>query len=186
MDLEQLVSRARAGDERALTRLLDQLRDQIVRWALVITADIDDAEDIAQQVGIIVHRKLQLFEGRSSFKTWLYRIVRNTAVESRRRARYTHEVPLDPDALQADLTAATEDRLGQIDDANAARLIRAMFKELPPRQRELIELVDTQGYNAAEAAALMGIEPETARVHLLRARRTLRSRMLAQHPERFE
>ena len=88
--------------------------------------------------------------------------------------------------MQETLPAATEDRLQQIDDADAARLVRALFTALSPRQRELIELVDTQGYKTVEAAEMMGIQPETARVHLLRARRTLRAKMLELHPERFE
>jgi DNA-directed RNA polymerase specialized sigma24 family protein len=49
----------------------------------------------------------------------------------------------------------------------------------------LIELIDTQGMTAAEAATLLGIEPETARVHLMRARRAIRSKMLESHPEMF-
>ena len=151
----------------------------------MITGDADDAEDITQQVSMIMYRKLNTFEQRSAFTTWLYRIVRNTAVESRRRARYTHEVPLDVDVVQT-ISPATDDRLSEIDDARSVQLIRAMFADLPPRQRELIDLVDTQGYKAVEAAEMMEIEPETARVHLLRARRTLRSRMLEQHPERFQ
>ena len=162
------------------------MRDQIFRWALVITSDADDADDITQQVSVTLYRKLHMFEERSTFSTWLYRIVRNAAIESRKRARYTREVPLDVDALENTVTPATEDRLNEINDAQSVDLIRRMFTELPPRQRELIDLVDTQGFKAVEAAEMMQIEPETARVHLLRARRTLRERMLAQHPERFE
>jgi RNA polymerase sigma-70 factor (ECF subfamily) len=181
-----LIRAARSGDERAFARLLQQVRDQVFRWALLITADSDDADDITQQVSVTLHRKLHLFEERSAFSTWLYRIVRNTAVESRRRVRFIREVSFDEDAVSNTLSAVTEDRLEQIDDARSVALIRALFCELPPRQRELIDLIDTQGYSTVEAAAMMSIEPETARVHLLRARRTLRSRMLAQHPERFD
>ena len=181
-----MIRAARSGDERAFARLLEQVRDQVFRWALLITADSDDADDITQQVSITLHRKLHLFQERSAFSTWLYRIVRNTAVESRRRVRFSREVSFAEDAVPSTLSAATEDRLKQIDDARSVALIRALFCELPPRQRELIDLIDTQGYSTVEAAEMMSIEPETARVHLLRARRTLRSRMLAQHPERFE
>lgn len=181
-----LIDRARAGDERAFTRLVGSVRGQIFRWALVITADSDDAEDITQQVTMILHRKLHQFEQRSSFSTWLYRIVRNTAIESRKRVRYQRETSFDQDAVEATLSPATEDRLSAIHDAQSAALIRAMFVELPPRQRELIDLVDTLGFKTVEAAEMMDIEPETARVHLLRARRTLRTRMLLQHPERFD
>jgi RNA polymerase sigma factor (sigma-70 family) len=162
------------------------VRDQIFRWALVITADADDADDITQQVSITLYRKLHMFEDRSAFSTWLYRIVRNITMESRRRARFTREVPFDVDVVESTISAGTEDRLTEINDAQSVALIRNMFAELPPRQRELIDLVDGQGYKIVEAAEMMEIEPETARVHLLRARRTLRAMMLAQHPERFE
>lgn len=165
--------------------MLEHIRGQIFRWALVITADADDADDITQQVSVTLYRKLHTFEERSAFSTWLYRIVRNTAIEARKRARFTREVSWDVDAVESALSPATEDRLSEIHDAQSVALIRSMFAELPPRQRELIDLVDAQGYKTVEAAEMMDIEPETARVHLLRARRTLRARMLAQHPERF-
>jgi RNA polymerase sigma-70 factor, ECF subfamily len=166
--------------------MLEHVRGQIFRWALVITADADDADDITQQVSLTLYRKLHTFAERSAFSTWLYRIVRNAAIESRKRVRFTREVPFDADEVESALSAGTDDRLSEIHDAESAALIRSMFAELPPRQRELIDLVDAQGFKTVEAAEMMDIEPETARVHLLRARRTLRARMLAQHPERFK
>lgn len=181
-----LIAAAQAGDERAFARLLGAVRDQIFRWSIVITADSDDAEDITQQVSLALHRKLRQFEGRSAFSTWLYRIVRNTALESRRRARFSREVSFDENVAEGSLSRVTEDRLQELHDARSVELIRALFVTLPPRQRELIDLVDTQGFKVVEAAEMMEIEPETARVHLLRARRTLRTRMLELHPERFE
>ena len=181
-----LIAAARAGDERAFARLLGDARPQIYRWSVVITADSDEAEDITQQVSITLHRKLHMYEGRSAFTTWLYRIVRNTAIEARRRARFHREVSFDEELPRTSISATTEDRLQQIHDAQSVELIRALFKLLPPRQRELLDLVDTQGFKIVEAAEMMEIEPETARVHLLRARRTLRAKMLEIHPERFE
>ena len=92
---------------------------------------------------------------------------------------------LNDDVVDQTLSASTSERLTAIGDQRVAAIVRAFFADLPPRQRELIELVDTEGYSAAEAARMIGIEPETARVHLLRARRTLRSKMLEAHPEMF-
>jgi RNA polymerase sigma-70 factor (ECF subfamily) len=182
-----IVQAAQAGDERAFAQLLGGVRDQVFRWALVITADSDDAEDVTQQVSITLYRKLHMFQERSEFTTWLYRIVRNTALEAGRRVRFTREVSIDDDEQVAQtLSSATEDRLQQIHDAQTAALMRALFTQLPPRQRQLIDLVDMQGYKSVEAAEMLEVEPETARVHLLRARRTLRAKMMEQHPERFE
>ena len=181
-----LVRAAQRGDERAVEALLGQARNQIYRWALVMTADSDEADDITQMVSLTLHRKLKSFEQRSAFSTWLYRIVRNTVAESRRRARFTREIPLDSETPVGSISPATEDRLQEIQDAQSVALIRMLFAELPPRQRELIDLVDTQGFKTVEAAEMMEIEPETARVHLLRARRTLRMKMLELYPERFD
>ena len=181
-----LVRDAQQGNERALETLLGQARNQIFRWALMMTADSDEADDITQMVSMTLQRKLNSFEQKSAFSTWLYRIVRNAVVESRRRARFTREVSLDSEVPAGGLSAATEDRLQEIQDAQSVALIRMLFAELPPRQRELIDLVDTQGYRAVEAAEMMEIEPETARVHLMRARKALRMRMLELYPERFD
>jgi RNA polymerase sigma-70 factor (ECF subfamily) len=73
-----------------------------------------------------------------------------------------------------------------MENARAAALVRAFFAELQGRQREVFDLVDLQGYTPAEAAEMLEIEPPTARVHLLRARRAIRERILAAHPTLME
>ena len=64
----------------------------------------------------------------------------------------------------------------------AAGLVKAFFRELPDKQREAFDLVELQGLKASEAAVLLGLEASTVRVHLLRARRTIRAKVLEQHP----
>jgi RNA polymerase sigma factor (sigma-70 family) len=183
--IHELLQRARTGDEAAAASLIGGMRDRVFRWALVMTRDSDDAEDVAQQVSMSVHKSLNDFEARSSFSTWLYAVVRNTSVELMRKSARRNATPLNDDIVDPMLSSSTSDRLTAIGNQRIAAIVRAFFADLPPRQRELIELVDTEGYSAAEAARMIGIEPETARVHLLRARRTLRSRMLEAHPEMF-
>src|SRR5688572_17518125 len=161
------------------------MRERVFRWALIITGDSDDAEDVAQQVSLSLHRNLTGFDERSRFTTWLYAVVRNAAIEIGRKAARKHEVQVDAEDLPQPISDDTEQQIDRIDNRRAANIVRAFFAELPPRQRELIELVDTQGRSAAEAAAIMQIEPETARVHLMRARRTIRIRMMESHPEMF-
>lgn len=181
--IDRLLHQARNGDSAAFDRLVAGLRPRIHRWALVITGDADDADDVAQQVSLTLHRKLRDFQERARFTTWLYTVTRNSAIELLRRAWRRHEHSMSDDQLPTEVAPSTEQKIEAIDDAHAASLVRAFFAELPPRQRELLELIDTEGYTTPEAAELMGIEPETARVHLLRARRLIRGRMLELHPE---
>jgi RNA polymerase sigma-70 factor (ECF subfamily) len=183
--IEQLLRDAKAGDQAALGTLIGDVRERVFRWALVITRDPDDAEDVTQQVSLAVHRKVRDFEERSRFTTWLYAVVRNTAIELMRKPSRRHEIPFADDETPAPVAQRVEDQLQRLTDQRAAALVRAFFAALPNRQRELIELVDVEGYSAVEAAQLIGIQADTARVHLMRARRTIRLRMLESHPELF-
>jgi RNA polymerase sigma-70 factor (ECF subfamily) len=61
--------------------------------------------------------------------------------------------------------------------------VTALFRDLPVRQREVFYLVDIEGHEAMEVASRLGLRPVTVRAHLFRARHTLRSRILARHPE---
>ncbi len=72
--------------------------------------------------------------------------------------------------------------LGRIAGSQAAEVARTFFSELPERQREVFDLVELQGYTAVEAADMLVMSASTVRVHLLRARRTLRARIMEQHP----
>ncbi|HSU12977.1 RNA polymerase sigma factor [Longimicrobium sp.] len=180
--LDALAARARTGDEGAFAALANAVRDQVRRWALVRTGDPDDAEDVAQNVVIRLHRSLAAFEGRSRFATWLYRLTANAATEMARgharRTRLHDAAAVD----HAGASPAMADRIGEMENARMAALVRGFFAELPGRQREVFDLVDLQGHTPAEAAEMLEIEQSTARVHLLRARRAIRERILAAHP----
>jgi len=184
-ELEAEAARARDGDEGAFARLANTVREQVHRWALVRTGDADEAEDVAQRVLIKMHRGLHAFEGRSRFTTWLYRLTANAAVEHGRARTRRLEVHRDAAEPPPPLTPGLEERIARLESEQTAALVRGFFGDLPPRQRELVDLVDVQGYTAVEAAAMLELEPATVRVHLFRGRRALRERMLAAHPTLF-
>jgi RNA polymerase sigma factor (sigma-70 family) len=179
--MEAMVARARAGDERAFAELATAVRGQVHRWALVRTGDADDAEDVAQTVVIRLHRHLHAFEGRSRFTTWLYRLTASAAldwVKGRGRRERAHLASAD----HGELSTATDDRIAALENERTAALVRGFFAELPARQREVFDLVDLQGFTPAEAGEMLEIEGVTARAHLFRARRAIRERILAAHP----
>ena len=181
-ELATLVQRVRGGNSGAFDELARRVRDRVTRWARRVVNDGDEAEDIAQLVLVRMHERLSEFEGRSRFGSWLYRITRNVALE-RRRAEARRS------ALLAKEIAPSSDVTHELtDDADAERireLVTAYFDTLSPRQREVFELVELGDIPTNEVAARLGIEPSTVRV-LLRARRTIRARMLAQHPDLLE
>ena len=179
----ELVPRAQGGDAGALDALLRACRDTVYRWALVQTADAEDAEDVTQDVLIRLQGSLHRFAGRSRFTTWLYRVTRNEAASFGRRVRsrlrLADAVTRETGAEAADFA----DPLAPIHARKVAAVARDLLLRLPRRQREVFHLADIEGCSADEIAARLGMSPVTARVHLLHARRALRSQLLARLPE---
>lgn len=182
-DLAGLVGRARAGSVGAFDSLARRVRGRVQRWARRLTHDEDDAEDIAQLVLLRLHARVAEFDGRSRFTTWLYRVTRNIAL-SRRLTETRRSEILERRALgiAAEAEGVSDADLAE-DDAGArlADLIQLYFQHLPPRQREVFELSDMKGQNSTEIAARLGVAPSTVRGLLLKARRTIRLRMLEHH-----
>ena len=180
-----LVRRAQRGEPGAFDDLVRVHYRLIHRWALVHTGDEDDAEDVTQRVLIQLHRKLRTFRGKSSFNSWLYRITSNAAGELHRR-RGARERAVNRWAEEGGEEGAEPGAepgvLGRIAESEAAEVARTFFSELPARQREVFDLVDLQGYTSAEVGEMLVMSASTVRVHLLRARRTLRTRIMERHP----
>lgn len=183
---KELVRNAQTGDRQAFERLIRLHFRHIHRWALIGTGDSDDADDVTQRVLILVHRKLRSFRGDASFESWLYRITSNAVGElfRKRKARKSAMDRYQASGVKAGTTEASErGSADRIAADEAADLVRAFFEGLPAKQREVFDLVQLQGLKAAEVAEMLGLEGSTVRVHLLRARRTIRSKVLEQHPE---
>ena len=86
-EILELAVRARKGEREALGRLAGALRPLICRWALVITGDPHDAEDVAQIVLMKMLASMEGFDGRSRVTSWVYRITRNASLDHQRSRR---------------------------------------------------------------------------------------------------
>lgn len=178
-----LLDRARAGDAEAFDELARGILPRLARWALVKAGGGDEADEVVQRTLVRVHQGLGGFRGDARFTTWVHRIANNVwlDLERARGSRSRMEEGLMGDTVT--LGTAVGQRADEgLDRREAKELVTRLFDELAPRQREVLELVDLQGYEPMEAASIMEISPSTARVHLHRARRTLRRAILEHHP----
>lgn len=178
-DILELAEKARKGEREALGRLAGALRPLICRWALVMTGDPNDAEDVAQRVLMRMLESIEGFDGRSRVTTWVYRITRNASLDHQRSSRRDRRLAEKAKRFARAETPRLEDPLDDIEMERIMRLIRTLLLELPMRQQEAFDLVDLQGLTPKEAAGLLEMNPTTLRVHLLRARRRMRGEMLA-------
>ncbi|MCI0435490.1 MAG: sigma-70 family RNA polymerase sigma factor [Gemmatimonadetes bacterium] len=175
--IDALARRARGGDGRALNSLLDRIRPLVRRWASAQLGRTDAVEDVTQAALVAVYRGLPAFRFESRLETWLYRVTRHAVLDwSRRQARGERIRERAREVIPSVQEAGSDpdgERLGEA--------LRAVLDGLPARQREVFDLIELQGRSPAEAADLMGIAEPTARVHLMRARRAIRSRILDRH-----
>jgi RNA polymerase sigma-70 factor (ECF subfamily) len=180
-----LIRRAAGGDDDAFRLLVRQVHPRLRRWALAKTGDPDAADEAVQRTLIRMHRGLAGFTGSAALTSWLYRILSNAVIDMHRAEAGT------PTVAGEELEHMPEeaDRPDPIRTVHAGRLadvVRDFFDALPPRQREVMELVDFEGLQSVEVADMLGIEPVSVRASLFKARRTIRERVLERHPELME
>ena len=178
-ELMGLAERARGGEREALGRLAGALRPLVCRWSLVMTGDPDDAEDVAQLVMMKMMTSIEGFDGRSKVTSWLYRITRNASMDHQRGKRRSRRLAERLEQLGQAVGPRLNDPLAAIEMRRTLRLIRTLLTELSATQREVFDLVDLQGLKPVEAAEALEMNPNTLRVHLMRARRRMRTEMLA-------
>ena len=195
-DLE-LLARLRRGDEAAFTQLVERLHGPMLRVAMIHVGNRAVAEEVAQDAWVGVLAQLDRFEGRSSLRTWVLRIVANRARTRAERERRT--LPFSSlDGAAEPGRPAGRNRSGSTaghrwaghwaspprswGDVPEERLLSAETRAevgravelLPPAQRAVITLRDVEGMTAAETSELLELTEGNQRVLLPRARSRVR------------
>jgi RNA polymerase sigma-70 factor (ECF subfamily) len=192
-----LVERLRAGDEAAFMELVDQLQPVMLRVARMYVSTTAVAEEVVQDAWLGVLRGLHSFEGRSSLRTWIFRILTNIAkTRGQREGRSLPFTSLAGDDLDApavdpsrfdspegssrgrwstlpdDWTGIPEDRLLGHETLD---LIGRVIASLPPMQAEVIRLRDALGWTSEEVRNALDLTETNQRVLLHRARAKVRA-----------
>jgi RNA polymerase sigma-70 factor, ECF subfamily len=198
---------ARAGDPEAFTQLIEPYRRQLLAHCYRILGSFEDAEDTLQEALVRVWKNLASFEGRSSFRAWLYKIATNAALDAldSRRVRglpkelYARGDPTQPLPAAAQSTNWVEPFPDEwIDDQpdiypearyEARESITLAFvaalQKLPGRQRAVLLLCDVMGWSSNEAAEILDISTAAVNSALQRARETLKQGERKTRPSRL-
>lgn len=169
---EQLVAAFKAGQTDAFVVLMERYRRMVYFVALKMVKTHDDADDVAQQTFISMHKNLAKFRGDSSVKTWIYRMTSNFA-KNRIRDRGRHEGEEVDERLPVGDDNA-EERMAQDDER---RLLADAVETLPPRQKEVLRLRVHQELSFAEIADALGVSVSSAKVNYHYAVRSLQRRL---------
>jgi RNA polymerase sigma-70 factor (ECF subfamily) len=191
LDEHSLIAKAKGGDERAFTALVNRYEDLVYSFSLKICRDQEKAEETLQDTFVNVFRKLRQFDGRSKFTTWLYRIVTNNCLMKQRR-RKAEEVTISidepPGFHEGDDSAVGRDLVQSIPSWADSPLNRMMTRELRELLDEAIEklpmdyrvvfvLRDIEGKSAEETARILKLSVPAVKSRLRRARVFLREQL---------
>jgi RNA polymerase sigma-70 factor (ECF subfamily) len=173
---EQILARVRAGETRQFENLVRRYQDAVYGMALRFMGSPVEAQDIAQEVFLRVHRGLEGFKGDARFSTWLYRITFNLCSDSLRRKRRPGRasVSLEDAGEIQDRRAGLEQ--GLLDDEQK-RAVRAALEGLDEKYRSVLILLYYQELSYEQIAAVLQCPLKTVETRLYRARRQLRTVM---------
>lgn len=196
-DEAQLLASLRLGDERAFSALVDQHGPTMLRLARMYVRERSVAEEVVQEAWLGVLRGLERFEGRSSLKTWLYRIVTNLA--KTRAVREARSVPFsaltgaeieqEEPSVPPERFRGSEDRWAghwasppadwaqpehQLLSGETRTVIDRVIELLPEAQRTVITLRDVEGWSSEEVCNALELSETNQRVLLHRARTRVR------------
>jgi RNA polymerase sigma-70 factor (ECF subfamily) len=195
---ERLLARLRAGDETAFRELVARHDRAMKRIALTFVRTPSVADEVVQDTWLAVIKGLERFEGRSSLKTWIFRILANRAqsrgAREHRTTPFSSLAPsededgptVDPDRfLPAGHAAAgywsvTPSRFFELPEdrmlaAETTALVTAAIEQLPERQQQVITLRDVEGWAAEEVCQCLDLSAANQRVLLHRARSAVRA-----------
>ena len=172
---DALVRAARLGDQDAFAAIVDRHGVGMHRYALrLVGGSHADAAEVTQDALVSAWKSLPSFAGRSSLRTWLFRIVHRRAADLTRRRR---PVPIDDQLLSHLVPPASENALRSILDEELAQALQRSLDELPWHQRAVWLLREVEGMSYDEIASTLAMTVGSVRGHLHRGRRTLSERM---------
>jgi RNA polymerase sigma-70 factor, ECF subfamily len=180
----ELLARLRAGDEEAFVKLVARYQQPMLRFARAYVPSRAIAEEAVQDTWMGVVKGIEHFEGRSTFKTWLYQILLNRARSAGvREHRHTTSEPhhaVDPIRFDANGQWAdpvepwNEDAEDRLDAATWRPILQSGLADLPARQRQVVVLRDVDGLSGDEVCGLLGLSTGNQRILLHRGRTRLR------------
>jgi RNA polymerase sigma-70 factor (ECF subfamily) len=175
-----LVERLRAGDESAFVELVRRYQPRLLRVAEATVGSRAVAEEACQDTWLAVFRGVERFEGRSSFKTWLFRVLlnraRTSATRETRAGRPDDEVErFDANGAWSEPPVPWSDRVDdQLVAKELAQRVHDLLPALPDQQRQIVLLRDVEGLDAVDVSSMLGISDGNQRVLLHRGRAKLR------------
>jgi RNA polymerase sigma factor (sigma-70 family) len=179
----EIVALVRKGDQQAFGGLVARYQNYVFTIILRYLTLREDAEELAQDVFVKAYRGLADFRGESKFSTWLYTITTTSAISFLRKNKL-QTVPLDDDrAVTQDNLPHNGAKANQAEQQSTSAIVNSTIRLLSPDDAQVITLFYKAEQSLEEIAQILGIETNTVKVRLHRARQRLKEKMIRQFPQ---
>lgn len=168
-----LVTEVKEGKTAAFSEIVSRYQRLLMKAAIRVTRDLEAAEDVVQESFIKAYQKIDTFEGRSTFRSWLYQITLNTA-RNKLRERGSAQVGIEHLVLAVEGTAERS-----LQDEDLREFIQKEVGRLPDRQRQALTLRIFDDLSFKEIAHIMRCPYDTAKANYRHALLKIRSRVVA-------
>lgn len=183
MDDREVVRAARDGDEDAFAQLVRRYSGGLHRAVARIVLDDEEAWDVVQMAFINAWQRLDRYDPKWSFSTWLYRIGTNLAIDLVRSRASRQKAHRAGGEHQLRLVGGMEETSSRIDHLEVDGILRELVEVLTPQQRSAFILREVEDHETAEVAKILGCSAATVRNHVFQARKTLRLEIEKRFPE---
>ena len=173
----EIISRVLRGEQSLYADLVKRYQNFVFTITLRYTTSREDAEEIAQDVFVKAYRSLADFRGESRFSTWLYTIVTTTCITFLRKKKLQVHSLDNEQVFEAADNIDSGFRANQIEQKSKIQMVNQAIKLLSPDDAKLITLFYKGEQSLEEIGHIMGLEPNTVKVRLHRARHRLKDKM---------
>lgn len=190
MEDSELVAKAKQGDKISMGILVNRYKNRVYNLALRIVRNKEEAEDVLQDTFLTVVSKLDTFDGRSSFFTWLYRIATNSALMLLRKKKIRRvnfkDNDFDPEQTEiSNLVDWSQDPSVDVTNDEIRDKINEALNTLKEKYKTVFILRDIEELSTKETSDILNISEENVKVRLLRARQFLRGYLSKYFEERL-
>jgi len=182
---QELVDRARAGDQSAFEQLVLEHQNKVYSLAFRMVNDREEAADLAQEAFLKAWQGLPAFQGESSFATWIYRLTTNLCIDYIRRQKRRQEVqPVasldDPDSGLGEPADWKQDPQHHVERQELHRALARALQQLPDYQRQILVMRELSGLSYQEIGQALDLDLGTVKSRIARARKNLQKILLAE------
>jgi RNA polymerase sigma factor (sigma-70 family) len=179
----EIISRVLRGEKALFAELVKKYQNFVFTIAGRYASNREDAEEIAQDVFIKAYKSLADFRGDAKFSTWLYTITSTTCISFLRKKKLAvHSLDQD-DVFELADAQDSSFRANQVEQKSRTSMVNQAIQLLSPDDAKVITLFYKGEQSLEEIGLIMGIDPNTVKVKLHRARQRLRNKMEAYFPE---